>query len=130
MLRRVLDDAQEELLAEERRLLAALDEALARFEEAADDRKILRRAALQLDELFLLVVAGEFNSGKSAFINALVGSPLLAEGVTPTTTHIQLLRYGPAPGPPPPPPGPPPPPPPPAPAPPPPPPAGRPPTQG
>jgi signal recognition particle receptor subunit beta len=100
MLRRVLDDAQEELLAEERRLLAALDEALARFEEAADDRKILRRAALQLDELFLLVVAGEFNSGKSAFINALVGSPLLAEGVTPTTTRIQLLRYGPAPPPP------------------------------
>jgi signal recognition particle receptor subunit beta len=100
MLRRVLDDAQEELLAEERRLLAALDEALARFEEAADDRKILRRAALQLDELFLLVVAGEFNSGKSAFINALVGSPLLAEGVTPTTTRIQLLRYGPAPAPP------------------------------
>ncbi|HEY6323008.1 MAG TPA: dynamin family protein [Thermoanaerobaculia bacterium] len=100
MLRRVLDDAQEELLAEERRLLAALDEALARFEEATDDRKILRRAALQLDELFLLVVAGEFNSGKSAFINALVGSPLLAEGVTPTTTRIQVLRYGPAPAPP------------------------------
>src|ERR1700720_2871514 len=99
MLRRVLDDAQEELLAEERRLLAALDEALTRFEEAAEDRKILRRAALQLDELFLLVVAGEFNSGKSAFINALVGSPLLAEGVTPTTTRIQLLRYGPAPPP-------------------------------
>jgi signal recognition particle receptor subunit beta len=96
MLRRVLDDAQEELLAEERRLLAALDEALARFAEAAEDRKILRRAALQLDELFLLVVAGEFNSGKSAFVNALVGSPLLAEGVTPTTTRIQLLRYGPA----------------------------------
>src|SRR5579862_4752455 len=100
MLRRVLDDAQEELLAEERRLLAALDEALARFAEAAEDRKILRRAALQLDELFLLVVAGEFNSGKSAFVNALVGSPLLAEGVTPTTTRIQLLRYGDAPAPP------------------------------
>ena len=96
MLRRVLDDAQDELLAEERRLLAALDETLARFEEAADDRKTLRRSALQLDELFLLVVAGEFNSGKSAFINALVGSPLLAEGVTPTTTRIHLLRYGPA----------------------------------
>jgi GTP-binding protein EngB required for normal cell division len=99
MLRRVLDDAQDELLAEERRLLAALDETLARFEEAAEDRKTLRRSALQLDELFLLVVAGEFNAGKSAFINALVGSPLLAEGVTPTTTRIQLLRYGPAPPP-------------------------------
>src|SRR5260370_27215753 len=99
MLRRVLDDAQEELLAEERRLLAALDETLARFEESPDDRKPVRRPALQLDELFLLVVAGEFNSGKSAFINALVGSPLLAEGVTPTTPRIQLLRYGGAPAP-------------------------------
>ena len=28
----------------------------------------------QLDELFLAVVVGEFNAGKSAFINALVGS--------------------------------------------------------
>src|SRR5260370_9312443 len=99
MLRRALDGGQEELLAEERRLLAALDETLARFEESTDDRKTLRRSALQLDELFLLVVAGEFNSGKSAFINALVGSPLLAEGVTPTTTRIQLLRYGGAPAP-------------------------------
>jgi hypothetical protein len=48
----------------------------------------------QLDELFLLVIAGEFNSGKSAFINALVGRQLLPEGVTPTTNQIHLLKYG------------------------------------
>ena len=34
----------------------------------------------QLDELFLLVIVGEFNAGKSAFINALVGQALLAGG--------------------------------------------------
>jgi small GTP-binding protein len=42
----------------------------------------------------MLVVVGEFNAGKSAFINALLGAKLLKEGVTPTTTQINVLRYG------------------------------------
>ena len=32
--------------------------------------------------LFLLVIVGEFNAGKSAFINALVGAEVMPEGVT------------------------------------------------
>jgi small GTP-binding protein len=98
VLGRILDRAKDELLADERRLLSELGEVLARFEAAPDDLQTLRRSALQLDELFLLVVAGEFNAGKSAFINALTGARLLEEGVTPTTTRIQLLRYGPVQG--------------------------------
>ena len=35
---------------------------------------MLTDALKQLDELFLLVVVGEFNSGKSSVINALLGS--------------------------------------------------------
>jgi small GTP-binding protein len=95
MLRRILNRNQDELLAENRRLLADLQQALARFDASADDQETLKRSALQLDELFLLVVAGEFNAGKSAFINALMGSKVLEEGVTPTTTRIQVLRHGP-----------------------------------
>jgi small GTP-binding protein len=91
---RILDAKREELRADERRQLAALAAALARFDAAAADQQALRESTLQLDELFLLVVAGEFNAGKSAFINALLGSALLAEGVTPTTTRIHLLRFG------------------------------------
>ena len=48
----------------------------------------------QLDELFLLVIVGEFNAGKSAFINALLGQQLLEEGATPTTVRVHLLRHG------------------------------------
>ena len=44
-----------------------------------------QRAAEQLTSLFLLVIVGEFNAGKSAFINALVGAEVMPEGVTPTT---------------------------------------------
>ena len=40
------------------------------------------------------MVVGEFNAGKSAFINALLGETVLPEGVTPTTASINLLRYG------------------------------------
>jgi small GTP-binding protein len=90
----ILDAEQEELRSEERRQLAALGAALARFDAAPADQQALRESTLQLDELFLLVVAGEFNAGKSAFINALLGSRQLEEGVTPTTTRIQLLRWG------------------------------------
>jgi small GTP-binding protein len=96
MLRRILNRKQDELLAENRRLLAALREALARFDASADDQETIERSVRQLDELFLLVVAGEFNAGKSAFINALLGDKILEEGVTPTTTRIHLIQHGPA----------------------------------
>ncbi len=95
MLRRILDQKQDVILAEERRLLGELAVALARFDAAADDQLALERSVRQLDELFLLVVAGEFNAGKSAFVNALLGSRVLEEGVTPTTTRVQILKYGP-----------------------------------
>src|SRR5688572_1216928 len=68
--------------------------ALARIDAIAEQQAALDQSIAQLDELFLLVVVGEFNAGKSAFINALVGERILEEGVTPTTTRVGLLRYG------------------------------------
>jgi small GTP-binding protein len=94
MLRRILDKGQDELLAENRRLVGELRKALAKFDASAEDQATLERSARQLDELFLLVVAGEFNAGKSAFINALLGDKYLEEGVTPTTTRVHLIRHG------------------------------------
>lgn len=95
MLRRILDKTQARILAEERRTLGNLQVALARFGLDPKDQETLAHSIQTLDELFLLVVVGEFNSGKSAFINALLAQPLLEEGVTPTTTRINLLKYGP-----------------------------------
>lgn len=47
-----------------------------------------------MDEPFYLLVAGEYNSGKSSFINAMCGEHVLADGPTPTTNRITLLTYG------------------------------------
>lgn len=91
---RILNKKQEALLTDERNLLNDLRVSLVQFGADESDEFALAQSIRQLDELFLLVVVGEFNSGKSAFINALLGHKLLKEGVTPTTTHIQLLRYG------------------------------------
>jgi small GTP-binding protein len=90
----ILTDAQENLLKDSRNLLNDLRASLIQFGAAAEDHETLADSIRQLDELFLLVVVGEFNSGKSAFINALLGQKLLKEGVTPTTTQINVLKFG------------------------------------
>ena len=91
---RILTDQQESLLKDERQTLNDLRVALVQFEATPDDQLTLGQSIHQLDELFLLVVVGEFNAGKSALINALLGQKLLKEGVTPTTTQINILSYG------------------------------------
>jgi len=91
---RILTDSQETLLKDARGLLNDLRVSLVNFGAAPEDHENLAQSIRQLDELFLLVVVGEFNSGKSAFINALLGQRILKEGVTPTTTQINVLGYG------------------------------------
>lgn len=90
----VLSDREHELAMLE---LAALDRLailLDAFPATDEDRQRIAEAKVRLEALFLLVVAGEFNSGKSAFINALIGAEIMPEGVTPTTSLINLLVYG------------------------------------
>jgi small GTP-binding protein len=93
----ILSEREQELRVREQELLDRLATALERFgsDVAADDLRHFREAREQLVGLFLLVIAGEFNSGKSSFINALLGERVLPEGVTPTTDRINVLRYGP-----------------------------------
>jgi small GTP-binding protein len=91
---RVLGPREAALLAAERALLGEIREALAAL--GGDEREIaaVRQAAADLDDLFLLVVVGEFNAGKSALLNVLLGGPYVEEGVTPTTAQVTILRYG------------------------------------
>jgi small GTP-binding protein len=93
-LGKILTERQDELLREERQILGRLRAAMARFEAAPEHQSALERSIEQLDELFLLVIVGEFNAGKSAFINALLGSRVVEEGVTPTTSQINILQFG------------------------------------
>jgi small GTP-binding protein len=77
------------------RLLTDIGTTLAEMGEGtAEDRQRLLDVAQDLREMFFLVVViGEFNAGKSSFINALLNDPLLPTGITPTTEAIELIRY-------------------------------------
>jgi GTP-binding protein EngB required for normal cell division len=46
------------------------------------------------DRPLLVAVMGEFNAGKSSFVNALCGENVAPVGVTPTTATINVLRHG------------------------------------
>jgi small GTP-binding protein len=96
--RSFLSDREQDLRAREQELLGRLARALEAFgpDVQPTDLQRFREATEQLAGLFLLVIAGEFNSGKSSFINALLGERVLPEGVTPTTDRINLLHHGPA----------------------------------
>jgi len=90
---RILTPEQDELVCGARGALDDLRAALVRVGADRQDEETLRSSLDQLDDFFLLVAVGELSAGKSTLLNALVGARLLAEGVTPTTTHVQVLRH-------------------------------------
>ncbi len=58
------------------------------------DRILNDRLPRLREERLVLVVLGEFNHGKSTFVNALLGGSILPSGITPTTALIHEVRYG------------------------------------
>ena len=81
-------------MEEQRQLLRDLHAHLMELGTPANETEILRDAVEQMDELFMICVVGEFNAGKSTFINALLGDRWVEEGVLPTTASICVLKHG------------------------------------
>lgn len=90
----ILTDAQAALLRDEKKYLTELYATLSELNSAPNDLAALQDAIVRLDELFLIVVVGEFNAGKSALINGLLGAKVLQEGAIPTTTRVTLVKHG------------------------------------
>ena len=93
MARAVLQERQRMLLLQERKIAGELEDCLANSESSNAYASTIRQIMTSLDDLFLLVTVGEFNSGKSACINALLHNEVLAEGVIPTTDQVTILRH-------------------------------------
>ncbi|WP_045233611.1 dynamin family protein, partial [Deinococcus pimensis] len=91
----LVNEAVQSLLTRERLLLTDLLAFLDAQGAPPETVAHARQAVANLDESFLLVVVGEFNAGKSSFVNALLGQTVLPEGVTPTTDRIYVLLHGP-----------------------------------
>ncbi|MFC1785555.1 dynamin family protein [Candidatus Neomarinimicrobiota bacterium] len=85
------------------------------IKKIADDVSLLKKVAKSLNfkniiekatkiedglnkDNFIITVVGEFNRGKSTFINALLGVDIIPTGVRPTTATINIIHYDEKPG--------------------------------
>ncbi|MEM6647535.1 MAG: dynamin family protein [Bacteroidota bacterium] len=82
------------VLDEQRDLLTRLRALLASSDAADDTLDALDGVIDNLSALFLVVIVGEFNAGKSSVVNALFGEKVMEEGPIPTTARITLLKHG------------------------------------
>ncbi len=78
--------------------LSALEKHAGKVGATTLSSRIGRDVVAKLEEdRFNLVVVGEFNHGKTSFVNALLGEDALPVGVTPTTAMIHHVTYAEAP---------------------------------
>lgn len=89
----IVNDKYSRLILEEKALLESLlaEVRALSYEEFENKLKSVREG---LENLFSIVFIGEFSTGKSTIINALLGNSILPTGITPTTDRITILRYG------------------------------------
>ena len=87
-------EKQKRIFTSVRNSLTELLSAAAQINISPDQLHPLQETLKALEDKFLIVIVGEFNAGKSSFVNVLLNTELLEEGVTPTTANIQVIRYG------------------------------------
>ncbi|GAB5519754.1 MAG: dynamin family protein [Rhodothermales bacterium] len=82
------------VLDNQRDLLTRLRALLSASEASNETLEALDGVIEHLSALFLVVIVGEFNAGKSSVVNALFGEKVMEEGPIPTTARITVLRHG------------------------------------
>jgi small GTP-binding protein len=89
----IIHEKYSRLILEEKALLESLAAEIRALSYEELEKK-LNVARENLENLFSIVFIGEFSTGKSSIINALLGERILPEGITPTTNKITILKYG------------------------------------
>jgi ribosome biogenesis GTPase A len=76
-------------------LLNTIEEAIDRFKISSLKRPFEACQRLFAEKPIIdVVILGQFKSGKSSFLNSLIGKSILPVGVIPVTTAITKLQYG------------------------------------
>jgi small GTP-binding protein len=95
-LYRLLTEDERQILDEQRKLTKTSRKLTSKVGATSLDRILSSQSSsfleeLQLETTFSVIIAGEFNAGKSTLINALLGSKLLESGALPTTDSITIV---------------------------------------
>jgi len=76
-------------------LLPRIQEICNQFHIVSLNRQIAAcENLLHQNQLIDVVILGQFKSGKSSFLNSIIGKPILPVGVIPVTTTITCVQYG------------------------------------
>jgi small GTP-binding protein len=89
----IVNEKYTKIIEETREILSHLHGNVKGYTNAELEEKLVS-AIDNLDSLFLVVFVGEFSTGKSTIINAIIGEKTLDEGITPTTDKISIIKYG------------------------------------
>jgi GTPase Era involved in 16S rRNA processing len=78
------------------RTLGEVEEALTQPSMYASEqlKSALKRLKIRAEEPMKVAITGQFSSGKSTFLNALLGKNILPTGITPVTSKVNYIRYG------------------------------------
>lgn len=55
---------------------------------------VLDKLEVRVKEPMKVAITGQFSSGKSTFLNALLAKNILPTGITPVTSKVNYIRYG------------------------------------
>lgn len=55
---------------------------------------VLNKLSIRAKEPMKVAVTGQFSSGKSTFLNALIAKEILPTGITPVTSKVNFIKYG------------------------------------
>ena len=55
---------------------------------------VLNKLSIRAKEPMKVAVTGQFSSGKSTFLNALMAKDILPTGITPVTSKVNFIKYG------------------------------------
>ena len=90
----LLTKKHQQIISDEKSILLDTLNLFSSIDSEKLDLELIKDTLTQLEEIFLIVIAGEYNSGKTAFINTLLGDSYLKTGITPTTDKITIIGYG------------------------------------
>ncbi|MDR0762038.1 MAG: dynamin family protein, partial [Campylobacteraceae bacterium] len=61
---------------------------------SAELNEAVKRLKIRAEEPMKVAITGQFSSGKSTFLNALLSKNILPTGITPVTSKVNYIRYG------------------------------------
>ena len=68
-----------------------LDEKMSASKELIEKLDVLH---VRAKEPMKVAITGQFSSGKSTFLNALLSKNILPTGITPVTSKVNYIKYG------------------------------------